>query len=1382
MTKSTKPKRAIAFALVCFTLFSLLSGLLPSTFAADPPGTEPTTDIIETVPDETISATTAPDEPVEEVIPEPEEPETSNERQTVTVSTDSGEITLTATPSGSDEIQMEVNEVIPTDEDVMYILETFGIQNVLSYYMVDINVSGFSGNADLNFAFDTESPRLSTVNLEYVFFQYGGKTYIVPSVDTDVTESESTYQFRKKLESKGKAVSNIETTISDDMTTFRFIVFTEDMPNTVARISNGSPVYVGEFRWNGTHIAIGGYTAPHYDSDNGRTALCIRSWRKLAAGEYNTETTYANGPDPYHDGQWDDISTSTQHLLISLAYYVDKYQRQGYDKSSTGASAQMLAWGLINEDDPNAYTANCPDIVWDLCSDMYSNPDGIDLDASTVTLYYPDTQNRQELIQIRTAVFPTPKGNVAAQKAVSGTTSNSSSLSNWKIRLYSSYSNAQNDTNWIGEKYTASDGTVRWNDLEYVGRTLYIREAPASAQDRRSDASTWLLDREIKSVTVYKDTTAWASSNITNIYGGKLQVTKNTTSGGTRDGWVFELYGSQADAQNRSNRIATATTTGGVATFEGLTDNKTYYIREAASQSGRTNWIFDDRILSGTAKAGQTLSVGSVTNTAPGNASIGKRTATGQYLNKWRFEIYDSEAKANSGSGYFAAAYTNASGVAQFNTLVAGRTYYIREAPLSRQDQRFAGMRADWKNAWQLDSKVYPVTIQTNATVSASTDTNYPYNIDPGAIRVRKDVVGAVGVQNPRSGWIFNVYSDEACTNKVTTITTGNDGYGTSINLPGNHTYWVREAPMNEQTRSDKLMWALSETVWNVTIRPGYIKDAFTADSPTAKNFYGKYVYLHKTTRASCVDELNGNHMYSLAGAEYDVYKNTPTGAVKVETIITGPDGRAKTTTLFKIGESGYLVETKAPPGYLLDTNHYTFEVEPVEGDLIITVEEIPTFDPAWQRFRKVDPETGHPQGDMTFERAVFRWDYYDNTNWSGNPVRTWFFKTDANGTYTYDPNWLDTSKTNSPLFTNAANNYRCALGSVKITEVETPTGYNAMPVLYATITQQGNGLDGRWLWTKESLDHLKYDNNGNTDGTEIPKDYANIQIQKLDKDFGANTAGDLNNFGTAAPQWASFVGCEFSIYNRSDKSVKVGDFPEAAPGEICYVITIENDNGFAETATKYPDGLFPVGRYEIRETKGNDFYQCNTEWSQTFQITGTETQPITFSFDCKNTMIPGELVIDKVDPQNHPLAGAKFRLEWRKNELDTWKPVTKADDIVMGGCSSPDLTDDGCLVSDGTNPIRFSGLYPVLYYRLVEVESPYGYQLLKDDAYVGTLGLNEAKDAYIYELTVVNAVAFELSDTGSNSLLYWTAISMATATACGFVLTVILKKKRTLG
>ncbi len=487
---------------------------------------------------------------------------------------------------------------------------------------------------------------------------------------------------------------------------------------------------------------------------------------------------------------------------------------------------------------------------------------------------------------------------------------------------------------------------------------------------------------------------------------------------------------------------------------------------------------------------------------------------------------------------------------------------------------------------------------------------------------------------------------------------------------------------------------------------------------------------LQKTISGSSTvqSEISGNSMYSLEGATYTVYAN----GTYSETLTTDATGQAASSKSYAVGTVIRVQETAAPTGYKLDSTWQEFTI--TSGTNTFTVSDEPVFDPPFA-ITKVDKNTTTAQGDSSFSGAVFKFEYFDNDSWSGTATRTWYFQTDSYGEAYYDSTYLASGYTSDALYVDANGNVRIPLGTVKMTEVVNSLGYTVLPdSLYLSIVEDSTASSGaKFVWTSASLQYVIDMRTGNYEkyGIYEPADeslYGSLTIQKTD-----------SMLGTSLPDGISFAGCEFAVYNMSTNSVKISDFDIAQPGEVCYTFSIDSTGQFST------GNIFPIGTYEVVETKGNDYYQVNADWSYTFTVTDTGSAN-SFTFSCPNAAVSGQISILKIDPNDVPLAGAKFLLEWSADGT-VWAAVTSTEG--MGYCSSADLAD-GTLTSGVDGKVTFTGLYPGLQYRLTEVGAPDGYSLLTDTAWEGQL--TDYED-YTVSLRVVNSQVYTLPATGAGGL-----------------------------
>ncbi|MBS6503463.1 MAG: LPXTG cell wall anchor domain-containing protein [Clostridium sp.] len=188
----------------------------------------------------------------------------------------------------------------------------------------------------------------------------------------------------------------------------------------------------------------------------------------------------------------------------------------------------------------------------------------------------------------------------------------------------------------------------------------------------------------------------------------------------------------------------------------------------------------------------------------------------------------------------------------------------------------------------------------------------------------------------------------------------------------------------------------------------------------------------------------NGNNYYSIAGAEYGVFKNSnATG--QVATLTIGSNGWSQEIQL----DSGtyYIKETKAPKGYALDRNIYPITVN--SGSKAVgNYKDKPQFDPVGVLLRKVDSDTGanKPQGNGSLADAHFTFKFYAGEYRDGvnpadlgvSPTRTWIMRTDEFG-FTMLDNSYKVSGDDLYIVNGSPT---LPLGTITIQETKAPTGY----------------------------------------------------------------------------------------------------------------------------------------------------------------------------------------------------------------------------------------------------------------------------------------------------------------------------------------------------
>ena len=357
--------------------------------------------------------------------------------------------------------------------------------------------------------------------------------------------------------------------------------------------------------------------------------------------------------------------------------------------------------------------------------------------------------------------------------------------------------------------------------------------------------------------------------------------------------------------------------------------------------------------------------------------------------------------------------------------------------------------------------------------------------------------------------------------------------------------------------------------------------------------------------RVKKTDAETGN---GLSGAEFEIRAKedivTPDGTVKVkagtvvDTIKTDDKGSAETKVLY-LGK--YEVqETKAPEGYLLNTQKYPVELIYADQETEIVYGDVTVPDEIAKgkiRITKTDKETNKPipsGAEFTVTAAE------DITTPDGT-VRA------EKGTVVATLTTDDKGK---------AETDKLYLGKYVIKETKAPEGYLLNPKEFEVT-----------LAYKDQTTEIVYGD------VTVPNQPAKGQIEILKKD---EETGNL------------LSGTEFTVTAAEDITTPDGTV-RAEKGTVVDTI-VTDTTGIARSKELY------LGKYVVKETKQPiGFIRPNQTWDVELKYADQKTELVKENLTIKNQ--PTEIIIDKKETgTDKPLEGVKFVI-WNKDKEDPIDP-----------------------------------------------------------------------------------------------------------------------------
>ena len=325
-------------------------------------------------------------------------------------------------------------------------------------------------------------------------------------------------------------------------------------------------------------------------------------------------------------------------------------------------------------------------------------------------------------------------------------------------------------------------------------------------------------------------------------------------------------------------------------------------------------------------------------------------------------------------------------------------------------------------------------------------------------------------------------------------------------------------------------------------------------------------------------------------------------------------------------------------------------------------------------------------------------------------------------------------------------------------------------------------------------------------------------QVHTLTIDSAGNLSTDtpfLEDPSTALDMAAIFKssnGASFPI-TSSDTVLKVEFFPNdswsGTPSRTWYYKTVDGvcklgDDAYLDSKRLSSDCwlddsakaiTLPLGTVRISEEEAPAGYiKTNTvleaKVSQdaagscaTWHWTSAESADIHYLTDgayLDNAAVPGQFCLSKHAPGGAAVEGCGFLLQFSTDDGATWSPVfapPKDGDVYPGTCSSPGLAD-GVLFTDSTGQAQFTGLLAdnSTCYRLIEVRTQGGKQLLSEPIDLGPLPLPTENEGPTREVDLTNAAVFRLPLTGGNGFALFPPLLASSAMG---IAAVILQKRK---